>query len=330
MIDQWILENVDTQIKHTNHPDEIHICCPICDESRYRLYINTANGLCYCHNCNFKGTVVNLIQHVEKVPYTKALFIFDQVKGNMVLPTDVVHSLEWKWLIGEPEPIKQAIPLPSECQSLLTSKQIMAHKAVQYLESRGITEDQISQHKMGWCGYGDYANRVIIPIYERGTLKFWVARAISKKSKMKEKSPSNKEYQWSKSEVVFNLDNAARKYHTAVISEGIFDALSWGDIGISLLGKELYDEQLRTLLSYKPMLTDGLYIALDADALDSALKMAGRLKDFFQVHLITIPDEFDDPNNYLVTHSKHDMWRLISEAEEFGEFTPLYKRLQRI
>ena len=330
LIEQWINENIDSRIKYTNHDGEIHVNCPICNETRYRLYINLENGLCYCHNCNFKGTVINLIQYVERIPYIKALDRFDQVKGNIILPTDMVSSLEWKLLIGELEySNKQSVPLPQECVPLLTSKQLMARKAVKYLKSRAITEKQMLSHQMKFCGTGDYTNRIIIPIYEGTTLKFWVARAISKNVRMKEKSPSNKQYQWSKSEVIFNLDRAARKYHSAVISEGIFDALSWGDIGISLLGKQLYDEQLRTLLEYKPLL-DNLYIALDADAWESALEMAGRLKDFFHVHLITIPDEFDDPNNYLVTHNKAAMWELINDAEEWSEFIPLHKRLQHI
>ena len=328
MIEDWISENIDTKIKHTSSGHELHICCPVCNETRYRLYIGMDNGMVYCHNCNFKGSMINLIQYVEGTTYLQASERFNQIKGNIVLPEDSIQTLEWKWLIGSNPSEKRAIPLPDEYQLLEKSHQIMAQKAIKYLQSRSITYTQIQQHKMGFCGTGEFINRIIIPVYEGSQLKFWVARAISPCVRMKEKSPSNKTYQWGKSEVVFNIDRAAKTYHTAVISEGIFDALSWGDIGVSLLGKELYDEQLRVLLNYKSLLSEGLYVALDADALDSALKMATRLSDFFKVYLIMIPKEYDDPNNYLITHSKQDMWKLIRNAEEFGEFTALTKRMQ--
>ena len=331
MIEDWIEQNIDTQIKYTGNEEEIHICCPVCGEHRYRLYIGLKNGLLYCHNCGFKGSVVNLIQYVENISYTRAMERFTEVQGSIVLPQNAYQSVEYKLLeLGKYQVIKRPIPLPEEYQDLLTSQQRLAKKAIRYLQSRAITIDQIQKYHMGFCAYGDYAGRVIIPIYEKDELKFWVARAISPNAKLKEKSPSNKEYQYGKSEVIFNIDKAAQNYHTVVISEGIFDALSWGDIGVSLLGKVLYDEQLRTLLRYKPLLSDGVYIALDADALDSALKIARQLSNFFTVHLITIPEEYDDPNNYLRTHSKKDMWRLLHNAEEYDEFTEVRQKLCKL
>ena len=329
MIEDWITQNIDTRIRYTGNGEELHICCPVCGEHRYRLYIGLKNGLVYCHNCGFKGSVINLIQYVENVSYTRASLIFNDIRGAMVLPVDVAQSLEYKLLaLDQYQVVKRPIPLPTEYQELIGSQQLLAKKALRYLQSRAITPDQVQKYHMGFCALGEYAGRIIIPIYEGDQLKFWVARAISSHVKLKEKSPSNKEYQYSKSEVIFNIDRAAKQYHTAVISEGIFDALSWGDIGVSLLGKMLYGEQLRILLNYKSLLSDGIYIALDADAFDSAMKIARQLSDFFTVHIISIPPEFDDPNNYLQTHSKKDMWKLIQNAEEYNEFTELRMRLR--
>ena len=174
---------------------------------------------------------------------------------------------------------------------------------------------------------GAYKNRVIIPITEDDHLRFWIARAISSDVKMKEKSPSDEDWNISKSEVIFNIDKAAKKFHSCVISEGIYDALSWGDIGISLLGKTLYQEQLNILLDYRELLTEGVYIATDWDAKDSATQMAEKLSEFFQVKMINIPEEFDDPNRYLQTHNHSAMWKLIEEAEPYTEFSGLRRKL---
>ena len=204
---------------------------------------------------------------------------------------------------------------------------MIAKRAVRYLHKRKITDAQIEQYEFGFCSSGDYKDRIIIPIKENGELRFWVARAIGNVSYMKEKSPSNEDYQISKSEVIFNIDVAAREYHTAVISEGIFDAMSWGNIGVSLLGKALYDEQIDILLDYRELLTDGLYVAVDYDARSSATEIAEKLSDYFKVKIINIPKEYDDPNKYLQKHNRKAMWKLIRGAEDFSEFSGLKRRL---
>lgn len=331
MIEDWVKQRIDSVIRYTGSGEEIHVCCPVCGETRYRLYISLVTGQIYCHNCQFKGTVVNLIQFTEGLNYVAALERFNAIKGNLILPDDVESALDKRLLhkITSEDIQKRSVPLPEEYQLISRTNNMVARRAERYLLKRGITKKQIIQYKMGICATGEYANRIIIPIYQEGRLKFWVARAMSREARLKERSPSNLFYQYGKSEVIFNLDIAAKQYHSAVISEGIFDALSWGKIGISLLGKSLYDKQLKLLLQYKDQLSEGLYIALDADAEKDAMMIAQMLIPFFPIKIIYIPKEFDDPNNYLVTHSKQEMWKLITYAEEYGEFTSLRCKLRQ-
>lgn len=329
MIEDWLELNIDSTIKHTGNGKEVHFCCPICNETRHRMFVNLNSGQVYCHNCQFKGNIISLIQVVEGVSWSKANKVFSEIKGNLVLPENVALDLEDKLLIGDlrKDLDKRAIPLPEEYRLInLEKPNLLMRRAIRYLHSRKITDKQILSYNMGVCASGDYENRIIIPITEDDTLRFWVARAIGA-SKLKEKSPSNEDYQISKSEVVFNLDKAARKYNSCVISEGIYDALSWGDIGVSLLGKTLYDAQLRILLDYRELLTEGVYIAVDYDARDKATEMAENLIQYFQVFIINIPEEYDDPNKYLQKHNKKAMRKLILEAEKYTEFSGLRRKL---
>ena len=329
MIVDWLETVIDDRIQHTGNNREVHFNCVVCGESRHRMYVNLESGLVYCHNCGYKTNIIGLIQYVEGISFSRASAIFKDVKGNLMLPENISKDLVSNMFAEDlrKDLSKRAIPLPKEYAPLNPQKtNIMTRRAIKYLNSRKITNKQIVDHKMGFCMSGEYKNRVIIPITENGELRFWVARAISPDVKMKEKSPSDADYQISKSEVIFNIDRAAKKYHAAVISEGIFDSLSWGDIGISLLGKSLYQEQLNILLDYRGLLTDGLYIALDWDARDKATEMAEKLSEYFDVKMINIPKEDDDPNNYLQKHGKKAMWKLIESAEEYGEFSSV-KRL---
>lgn len=326
MIVDWLENNIDDNLKYTGNGKEVHFNCPFCGDTRHRMYVSLFNGTVYCHNCNFSGTIVSLIQNVEGVSWTRANEIFNDVKGSFSIPENVGKELEEKILEGgfRLDMVKRPIPLPEEYRPLKPGEiNLVGKKALRYLHKRGITDKQILQHNFGYCISGEYANRVIIPITENGKLRFWVARAIGTTAFLKEKSPSNEEWNISKSEVIFNIDRASKKYHSCVICEGIFDCLSFGDIGVSLLGKTLYDAQLNILLDYRNLLTEGVYIAIDYDARDKATEMAEKLSQYFKVKIVNIPKEFDDPNKYLQTHSKADMWKLLEQAEDYSEFSSL-------
>lgn len=181
----WLEANIDDRIKPTGNGREVHFSCPICGEIRHRMYVNLNSGRTYCHNCNWGGSIVSLIQYVEGISYSRAFKIFNEVKGNLNLPESISKDTINNIFIGDlrKDLDKRAIPLPDEYVPIdINTKNIAVKRAIKYLHSRKITDKQIIEHKMGFCMSGEYKNRVIIPITEDSQLKFWVARAISKDS----------------------------------------------------------------------------------------------------------------------------------------------------
>lgn len=327
-IEDWVEQNIDSHVKYTGNQRELHVCCPVCNETRYRMYINRISGRVYCHNCGFKSTnLLGLIQHIEGVSFAKAIELVKDIQGNYMLPENLERKLTENLLFSHSSLKKRGIPLPEEYR-VINPKNAKGpvKQAINYLHGRGITDKQIISHKFGYCHSGEYKGRVIIPIIEEDIVKFWVARAISKNVKLKEKSPSNEDYQISKSEVLFNIEVAAKKYNSIVLSEGIFDALSWGDIGVAMLGKRLYQEQLNILLNYRDLIKV-IYVAVDWDAREQATQIAEQLQDYFEVYVVNIPEKYDDPNNYLMNHNRKAMFKLLEESEPFTEFTGLHRRL---
>ena len=327
LIENWLNQNIESRIKHVTSSNEVHVCCPICGDTRYRMYINLVSGLVYCHNCQYKGDIVRLVSDVEHIP----IFMARQ-KIESVVETPVEGSLSEyllnKSIYATPYTIqKRAIRLPSEFKLLHTSTSYIAQQAKRYLYKRGITDQQIEYHGMGYCTSGEYEQRVIIPIVQEDQLKFWVARAFNNHMFPKEKSPHTDFYQWKKSEVVFNLDTAIKTYNSMVICEGVFDALSWGTIGVALLGKSLYEPQLVSILQYRDLLTEGVYVCLDADARNDTIKLATELSQYFKVYVVTIPEDYDDPNYFLVTHSRRQLKELLNIAKPWEEFSSVRMRL---
>lgn len=324
MIVDWLEENIDDSLRYTGNGREVHFNCPNCTDRRHRMYVNLNTGAVYCHNCGFKGNFVSLIALVTGSSYEQSKRIYSGIESAPRLEGAVTPDRITGLLIGnEVIPQKRAIPLPREYSPIDTDNPgIVEGRALDYLHSRGITDDQMTRYHMGFCADGPYYDRVIIPITENGSLRFWVARAISPGARRKEMSPSNEPHQISKSEVVFNIDRAASRYHAAVISEGIFDALSWGDIGVSLLGKRLYDAQIPVISRYRDSLYNGIYIALDADARLDEMHLADRLSGIFDnVYVVMIPDGLDDPNNVLTTRGHDYLLSLLGTAEPYSRLS---------
>lgn len=334
-ITSYLQEVIDDNVKFTQNNEEVHFNCPICGETRHRMYVNLSTHLVYCHNCNYSTSFIKFIQELEGISYNKAVERYKDIKGSSYIPEDVLAELHNNLFIGDVTHTiaKRAIPLPEEYVELnFESRNPMMKRAVKYLMTkRKITIRQMKQHKFGICAGGEYDNRIIIPVTEFDEVKFFVARAIGNTTGLKEKSPSNESYQISKSQVLFNIDRAAAIYGSCVLSEGIFDALSFGDIGVSMLGKRMSDDQLAILLDYKDYLKNGVYIALDWDASKNAIKLAQQLYEYMPVHIIELPKgdlpKGYDPNDYFKAFGRKAMYELIDNAKEYDFSYHLKRKL---
>lgn len=300
--------------KLTSKGDEIHWCCPFCGDTRYRLYVNVFTHKVYCHNCQYaEHTVVKLIADIEGIPYKKAYEIYKDYHGYIQIPESVVDEVTDVLLLKYDLNIqKSAIPLPESFTLLYGNNSLASQKFRKYLYKRKVEDRHIKIHKWGFCYKGQYKNRIILTIHEEGNLKFWVARAINKRDVPKELSPSDKKWQISKSEVVFNIDRAAKIHNIAVITEGIFDAVTFGDMGTAILGSVLSEEQLCLYLKYKDYLK-AVYVALDEDAVYKSFEIMQELSKYIPVYICDIKG---DPNEM-------GKRRCLEALENAEEFTPL-------
>jgi len=325
---------VDSQVKSTGNGGQLHCDCPFCDDHKKRFYVSTETHQVHCFNCDnpgSNGSFISFIMSIEGVSFEKAKLRYTDILGTAYIPEEIVRELKEHVFKPDISDIigKRAIPLPDEYVPLsLDSKNLVNQRAIRYLMQRKVSCKQILDHKMGFCVDGEYRNRIIIPITENGKLKFWVARAIGNKvyGSLKEKSPSNEDYQISKSQVIFNIYTASTVFNSAVLSEGIFDSLAFGDIGVSLLGKRLYDDQLAILLEYKEYLTRGVYIALDYDARKNATDLAEELCHYMPVKIINIPEKYDDPNKFAQKLGKKELTLLMDEAVEYNDMYKLKRK----
>ena len=244
---------------------EIRLCCPICREKRYRLYIccnkskrmasrptEFAYGYAHCKNCNWKGKIKDIdnesyirpsLRKVKEIPIVRKEFPF--------------------------VPMSEAPP-----------------RFRRYLYNR-ISRAKADKYKILFSNIYPYFSSIILPVYdETGKIIFFQARKINDNRKFKYVSSRIADGYQSPSTIVFNLENILDN-EQVVICEGFFNALSVKN-GVALFGKNLSEVQQKQLLerNFKEYV-----VFLDNDAYKHGLDIAIKFKRYgHTVKVCKIPE----------------------------------------
>lgn len=295
---------------HTSKGHQVSYHCPFCDDRRERLFVNVDRKVFYCHNCEIKGSLVTLISDYANITWKDALNIYREFEGYEVQLPESIEEEVYSKLIKVPkiEIPTYVHPLPEEFTLIEDAKGRAGLNAIKYLQSRGITLSTAEKNYIGYCGEGDYENRIIMPDFENSELVYWQARTweppptekFKKRYYRKVMNPTLPEdligrvRPIDKSDVVGNIDSVIEN-RIAVLVEGKMDQYTVGDMGACLHGKHMSDSQFIKLVLNKDKI-DAIVVMMDGDALKNAIVTADRLHKFYDDILITkLPDDAD-PN----------------------------------
>lgn len=152
------------------------------------------------------------------------------------------------------------------------SNDIHYKQAYNYLKNRGITDDIIEKHNIGYTITGEYAYRIVIPSYNvDGDLNYFVTRTYLKNVKPKYLNPSGEVYT-PKEEIIFN-EKYVNWDGTVYLVEGPFDHIVVPN-SIPMLGKVLLPKLQSDILE---KLQGDLVILLDDDAWDNIVIVYNKL-----------------------------------------------------
>lgn len=239
--------------------EEYLIRCPFCgDHPRHNhCYINVEKGVFNCRLCGEDGKVQRLFGLAGGDAYAKV----------------------------EPEKaeIRKKKPIDFSCfPPVLGEVNMVDVWALSYLAGRGITKREAREYDIRYAAWGKWDNRVIFPIYEKGKVVCWAARALFPDMEPKYRYPSRGESARTASEVLFPAFEGHAEH--IVLVEGIFDAISLSKKlprvsfkPVSILGKNMSWFQRKMLLGAK---TETVFIMLDADASDDIVKIAKDLSGY--------------------------------------------------
>lgn len=236
--------------------DEYLFSCAFCHHPKKKLSINIAINKWKCWTCGAHGG--HIIWLLKQLNLSKELL--QQCKR-------ILGDADIKQYKATTSEVK--LFLPPEYKPLWKPDTIYPyHHAINYLQKRGITTDDILRYRIGYCTEGTYANRIILPSYDgNNQLNYFTARLFYPEG-MKYKNPPV-----SKNVVIF--ENMVDYSEKVILCEGMFDAIALRRNAIPLMGKSISKQLVYTLVKHN---VPEVIIFLDVDARQDALQLERKLQ----------------------------------------------------
>jgi len=274
---------------HKANKDYYQFICPFCNHQKPKLGVSINTGRWKCWVCATRGMTVSVL--------FRKLNVTDHR----------LHSAEqsWKDVKVEEVPSQQiAISLPNEFKPLWnTTGSFFYRKALSFLESRGVTQQDIVKHRLGYCETGSFADMIIFPSYtESGQLNFFSARTYMPYNTIKFSTVKG----INKSDVVF--DDLIVNWHEPIIfCESKLDAIVIRRNAIPLYGKQLTSKLKQKIIDEE---CPAVIFCLDGDAAADAIRQAEYfIKNGVKVYKVTLPVD-QDPSSL----GYDGVWKYIHNA----------------
>jgi hypothetical protein len=266
---------------HYDSKGQISFDCPVCaaekgieSDGKGNLEINYFRGVYKCWACSETyGTHGPLGKLIEQFGTKNQRKIYDLIRPQEE---------------GTKDKPRIRLRLPEGYTKFKDSNiRFIPHReAINYLYSRGITDEMIEKYDIGYTVQGDYAYRIIVPSYDiDDNLNYFIGRAWVPK-KMKYKNPAVP-----KDEIIFN-ESRVNWEENVYLCEGVFDAFFLPN-PIPMLGKMLSNNLFEKLYDRAQ---GEIHICLDGDAWDNALKLYHNLnggKFYNKVKILKLPKDKD-------------------------------------
>lgn len=240
------------------HHDEYRIrTCPYCGNPKSNCEVNVIKLVFKCWACGTGGTV-------------RGIFY------DFGLPVGLLPDTP----IGRREFVDQEqlpVMLPAECRNIFDEGLPMSRWALQYLTSdrpagRAMSPAQVNEFGIQYTHDGDWAKRVIWPLYENDELVYFVARRFMRNAGQAYKYPEFRRRS------LCPVYTGTTERLTLVLVEGVFEIPNIHSLGYSvmpLLGSEINPAQVEKLTrrNFKRYI-----VFLDRDAVQKSIVIAERLR----------------------------------------------------
>lgn len=270
--------------------------CPFCGADRQRFSVSIEKNVVHCWKCSYTNSLIGFVKDHEAVSIGQAF--------RIVLSYTPIRTSKPKRTKPKVSRVITKVPgyIKLRPKKLRSSKTPMIYKmALAYLRKRGLSDDDIEYWRLGISNSEGYSGRIIVPIYERSNLIYFVGRKFTGPGPKYLNPPA--EWGIGAEHVIFNGD-ALENYRDISIVEGVFDAMSVGRGAIALLTKHANDYKISRIIQANPSMVN---IMLDSDAQDEALNLAGILGELFPTKITIYKNGDPAENQAAAPNSKEEV-----------------------
>ena len=242
--------------------NEILFYCPYCNHHKQKFSVNVDKDCYKCWICDTHGRSLRRV--VRRFGNYTQLREWDAMSGR-----EEVLNFDELFKEVKDETSNESLTLPEEFVTLTGKNQPLSSiKALNYLENREITKEDIVRWKIGYCVRGSFEGRIVIPSFnEDGRLNYFVARSYTSDWRKYLNPSATKNIVFNELFIDWDSD--------LVLVEGIFDAIKAGPNSIPLLGSTLRED---SKLFQKIAKNDtAIFVALDKDAEKKSIKIISKL-----------------------------------------------------
>ena len=279
--------------KKAKQGQEVIYSCPFCHHHKPKLQISLLSQKWHCWVCDKKGRSLYTLLKLIRAPRA----LIDEVREYR--PDYKIKKVEEN----------QNLYLPKEFKSFIfdSGKSLYYEQAAKFLKDRGVDATEIARYGIGYCTEGTYAERVVIPSYDKnGILNYFTARSFTGSNYKYKNPPVSKD--------VIGFEFFINWNEPIILCEGPFDALSIKRNAIPLFGKTIPKELLKKIYTKN---VKEIYIVLDEDARKDSIKLVDKLmKDGIKAYFVQLQDK--DPNEL----GFNKVWDVIHSTNQttFADF----------
>ena len=269
----------------------VGVNCPFCRDSGFHCGVFKNSGNFTCWRCDESGSFYALIREYKGIYYEEYRFTMAELLISFPhLSTFVVEE-------PEEQTTEEPAKLPTHFRRIDDDCPNVVRR---FLKSRQFSVFECKRYKAGFCAYGKYAMRLIVPIYFENNLVGFQGRDVTGKARIKYKTSQN------------HINNYLYGYDdfegdTAIVVEGVFDQWRLGDTSLCSFGTKLTARQRRLITELK---LNTLIFAWDGDAYNKAIKEMKEFAPFIDnIYVLRLPVG-EDPD----TLGKAGILSLIEET----------------
>lgn len=311
-----LLSKAGVDFRYYGDGSELQICCPFCtrngresSDTHYCLGINRFKYVAHCLRCDWAANgLTSLCKQLSRE--FGVTFSYREMLQDM--QTDHPLPKRQPKETGLPEGFERFHPRPLDYHERMARR---------YLHKRGIGKLEIAEYRVGYAVAGEMAGRVIFPVLgEELKIYGYVGRAYLDGIKPKYLNSKGIKILW----------NAQRKGDTAVVVEGLMDAIAvsralrdQGVVGVATLGCGIGDYQLEQLRRFRRVVS---FPDWNEVGIKEAIQLCSRASDSGLQAFLAVPRVLDG--------SDPDAWPTGQLCAMYGDIIPWSKaaewKLRRI